>query len=59
MAKSELIQVRISPEDKAAAKELCAKYGITVSAAVSLFLKMAINQGELPLAGLTAGTEKS
>lgn len=54
MAKSELIQVRVAPEDKAAAKELCAKYGLTVSAAVSLFLKAAINQGVIPFAELNA-----
>lgn len=54
MAKSELIQIRVSPEDKAAAKELCAKYGLTVSAAVSLFLKTAINQGIIPFAELQA-----
>lgn len=59
MAKSELIQVRVSPEDKAAAKELCAKYGLTVSAAVSLFLKTAINQGALPLTDLMTGTENN
>lgn len=57
VAKSELIQVRMSPEDKAAAKELCARYGLTVSAAVSLYLKTAINQGVLPLVSMDTPTQ--
>ena len=47
----------MSPEDKAAAKELCARYGLTVSAAVSLYLKTAINQGALPLVSMDTPTQ--
>ena len=47
-AKTELIQIRIAPEEKTAVKELCAKYGLTVSAAVSFILRASIARDELP-----------
>ncbi len=54
MKKDDLIQVRISAEDKAKAKELCSRYGMTVSSAVSLILTQSVKNGQLPYISNTA-----
>ena len=48
LAKTDQIQVRVSSNDKERAKELFARYGLNVSAAVNLFIKRSLQEGRLP-----------
>lgn len=48
MAKTEQIQIRVSPSDKEQAEELFKRYGLTTSAAIRLFLTRAIKENRLP-----------
>ncbi len=42
------IQIRISVEDKKILKKICAKQGLTISAAVRMFLSECVRLGRLP-----------
>ena len=47
--KTEQIQIRVSPDAKAQAKELFeSKYGLTISAAINLFLYRSLSENRLP-----------
>lgn len=47
--KTEQIQIRVSPDAKAQAKELFeTKYGLTISAAINLFLYRSLSENRLP-----------
>lgn len=48
MAKTDLIQVRISAEDKQKATELFANYGLNPSSAVRMFIQCSLREGRLP-----------
>ena len=48
MAKTANINVRTDPAVKAAAEELFASFGITVSDAINIFLHQSLNMGGLP-----------
>jgi DNA-damage-inducible protein J len=48
MAKTANINIRIDPETKAGAEQLFAKFGITVTDAVNIFLRQSLMVGGLP-----------
>ena len=48
MAKTDVIQVRISAEDKQQANELFARYGLNASSAVRLFIQRSLREDRLP-----------
>ena len=48
MAKTEQIQVRVTPEDKKRAKELFSRYGLSTSAAINLFIRRSLSEDRLP-----------
>ena len=48
MTKNSNIQVRISEDKKEQAKVLFRRYGLTTSAAVSLFIDRAIEENRIP-----------
>ena len=48
MAKTANINVRIDPEIKADAEKLFASFGITVTDAITIFLRKSIMEGGLP-----------
>lgn len=48
MAKTANINVRIDPETKASAEKLFSSFGITVTDAINIFLRMSIMEGGLP-----------
>lgn len=48
MTKNSQIQVRISSDDKEAAKELFDRYGLTLSSAFQLFIRRALQENRLP-----------
>ena len=48
-AKTDQIQVRVSSHDKERAKDLFARYGLNVSAAVNLLIKRSLQEGRLPV----------
>ena len=61
MAKTANINIRIDPETKAGAEQLFAKFGITVTDAVNIFLHQSLMVGGLPFEmkqpGFNAETE--
>ena len=48
MAKRAQIQVRIDEDEKAKARELFERYGLTTSAAVNLFIRRSLKENRLP-----------
>lgn len=48
MGKTDEIRVRVVPEDKQQAKEIFERYGLTLSGAVSMFIRQAIIADGLP-----------
>ncbi|WP_269477177.1 type II toxin-antitoxin system RelB/DinJ family antitoxin [Hominibacterium faecale] len=48
MAKTANINIRIDPETKAGAEKLFASFGITVTDAITIFLRKSIMEGGLP-----------
>lgn len=48
MTKNSQIQVRISADDKEAAKELFDRYGLTLSSAFQLFIRRALQENRMP-----------
>lgn len=48
MAKTANINVRIDPETKTRAEKLFASFGITITDAINIFLRMSIMEGGLP-----------
>uniref|UniRef100_UPI00405687F2 type II toxin-antitoxin system RelB/DinJ family antitoxin n=1 Tax=Acetatifactor sp. TaxID=1872090 RepID=UPI00405687F2 len=48
MAKTANINVRIDPETKSRAEKLFASFGITITDAINIFLRMSIMEGGLP-----------
>lgn len=50
MAKTDRLVVRIEPETKSAAAELFENLGMTVSDAVTLFIRQSLISGGLPFA---------
>jgi DNA-damage-inducible protein J len=50
MAKTASLNIRIDPETKAGAEELFAMFGITVTDAVTMFLRQSLMVGGLPFA---------
>lgn len=48
MAKTEEIRVRVTPEDKQRAKELFESYGLTTSAAITMFIRQSLMTNGLP-----------
>lgn len=48
MAKSANLNIRIDPETKAGAEQLFSSFGITVSDAVTIFLRQSLMEGGLP-----------
>lgn len=67
MARTATINVRVSPEIKQKSENLFARFGITVSDAVNIFLHQALYEGglpfelkqEIPNTELTAALEES
>lgn len=47
-AKNAQIQVRISSDDKEEARELFARYGLSLSAAFQLFIRRSLQENQLP-----------
>jgi len=45
---SDTIQIRISEKDKQAAEKVFSSMGLSISAAVKLFIRQTINRGMLP-----------
>ena len=56
MAKTANINVRIDPETKAGAEKLFARFGITVTDAINIFLCKSIMEGSLPFEMKQPGT---
>lgn len=48
MTKNSQIQIRISSDDKEAARELFDRYGLTLSSAFQLFIRRALQENRLP-----------
>ena len=48
MAKTANINIRIDPETKQEAEKIFSGFGITISDAISIFLKKSIMEGGLP-----------
>jgi len=48
MAKTANINIRIDPETKAGAEKLFAKFGITITDAINIFLRQSLMVGGLP-----------
>ncbi len=48
MAKTANLNIRIDPETKAGAEQLFARFGITITDAVNIFLHQAVMEGGIP-----------
>ncbi len=48
MGKTDEIRVRIKPEEKQQAKELFERYGLTLSSAVTMFIRQSLIADGLP-----------
>lgn len=48
MTKNSQIQIRISSDEKEAARELFARYGLTTSSAFQLFIRRSLQENRLP-----------
>ncbi|MDR1793917.1 MAG: type II toxin-antitoxin system RelB/DinJ family antitoxin [Erysipelotrichaceae bacterium] len=48
MSKTAIINIRIDPQSKEDAEALFARYGMTISQAVSIFIHQSLNVGGLP-----------
>ena len=56
MGKTDEIRVRIKPDEKQQAKELFERYGLTLSSAVTMFIRQSILSDGLPFKSDNSGS---